>query len=201
MRRPLLLALLPAVHALLTVSPMGRVSSARSARGRDRVERAAPTSRIFSRCASTITPVFTRTHSYSRGHTRIHEDGWEIALGARREVTISLPDGQVMRTGPPRRGAAWSGACIGQPVRRPAPAPGAPVAPSGRSTRLQRARSGPLLRLDGIAAHDAGGAAGGGESVGRVGHSVAVTVSPSQCRGQARDSCRIPETGVNLELL
>ena len=39
-------------------------------------------------------------------HTRIHEDGWEIVLGARRELTISLPDGQIMRTGPPRRRAS-----------------------------------------------------------------------------------------------
>ncbi|MEM1333287.1 MAG: HNH endonuclease [Actinomycetota bacterium] len=38
-------------------------------------------------------------------HTRIHEDGWEITLGSRRELTIRVPDGQVMRTGPPRRGA------------------------------------------------------------------------------------------------
>jgi hypothetical protein len=39
-------------------------------------------------------------------HTRIHEDGWEITLGAHREFTIRLPDGQVMRTGPPKRSAA-----------------------------------------------------------------------------------------------
>ena len=39
-------------------------------------------------------------------HTRIHEDGWRIALGANRELTIELPDGQALRTGPPRRSAA-----------------------------------------------------------------------------------------------
>lgn len=39
-------------------------------------------------------------------HTRIHEDRWEITLGANRELTIRIPDGQVMRTGPPKRSAA-----------------------------------------------------------------------------------------------
>ncbi|MEL6890231.1 MAG: HNH endonuclease [Actinomycetota bacterium] len=39
-------------------------------------------------------------------HTRLHDDGWEVSLDANRELTITLPDGQVLRTGPPRRGAA-----------------------------------------------------------------------------------------------
>lgn len=39
-------------------------------------------------------------------HTRLHADGWEISLGSNRELVIRIPDGNVMRTGPPRRGAA-----------------------------------------------------------------------------------------------
>ncbi|MFK7917895.1 MAG: HNH endonuclease [Ilumatobacter sp.] len=39
-------------------------------------------------------------------HTRIHDHAWQIELGANRELTITLPDGQIMRTGPPRRSAA-----------------------------------------------------------------------------------------------
>ena len=42
-------------------------------------------------------------------HTRIHEDGWRITLGANRELTIQLPGGQVLRNGPPRRSAASRG--------------------------------------------------------------------------------------------
>jgi hypothetical protein len=41
-----------------------------------------------------------------RHHTRLHDDGWKVTLGARRELTIRFPDGQVMATGPPRRSAA-----------------------------------------------------------------------------------------------
>jgi len=39
-------------------------------------------------------------------HQKIHHDGWLITLGSNRELTISLPDGQIMTTGPPRRDAA-----------------------------------------------------------------------------------------------
>ena len=39
-------------------------------------------------------------------HTLIHRDNWDITLGEARELTIRLPDGQVMRTGPPRRSPA-----------------------------------------------------------------------------------------------
>jgi hypothetical protein len=39
-------------------------------------------------------------------HQKIHHHGWLITLGAHRELTITLPDGQIMTTGPPRRGAA-----------------------------------------------------------------------------------------------
>ncbi|HEX3090685.1 MAG TPA: HNH endonuclease, partial [Ilumatobacteraceae bacterium] len=39
-------------------------------------------------------------------HQRVHHDGWTITLGPNRELTITLPDGQVMTTGPPKRGAA-----------------------------------------------------------------------------------------------
>jgi Domain of unknown function (DUF222) len=37
---------------------------------------------------------------------RIHHDGWLITLGPNRELTITLPDGQIMTTGPPKRRAA-----------------------------------------------------------------------------------------------
>jgi hypothetical protein len=39
-------------------------------------------------------------------HQKIHHDHWLISLGPNRELTITLPDGQVMTTGPPRRDAA-----------------------------------------------------------------------------------------------
>ncbi len=39
-------------------------------------------------------------------HTRIHEDGWDITLGPNRELTVRIPDGQVIRAGPPKRSAA-----------------------------------------------------------------------------------------------
>jgi hypothetical protein len=39
-------------------------------------------------------------------HQRIHNDGWTVTLGANRELTITLPDGQIMTTGPPKRTAA-----------------------------------------------------------------------------------------------
>jgi hypothetical protein len=37
-------------------------------------------------------------------HTLLHEKNWDVALGPNRELSIRLPDGQIMRTGPPRRG-------------------------------------------------------------------------------------------------
>jgi hypothetical protein len=39
-------------------------------------------------------------------HQKIHKDGWLVSLGPNRELTITLPDGQIMTTGPPRRCAA-----------------------------------------------------------------------------------------------
>lgn len=39
-------------------------------------------------------------------HSRIHDDGWKISLGTNRTLEITLPDGQVLRTGPPKRSAA-----------------------------------------------------------------------------------------------
>ncbi len=42
----------------------------------------------------------------STHHTNIHHDGWTIELGSRRELTITLADGRVMNTGPPKRSAA-----------------------------------------------------------------------------------------------
>lgn len=39
-------------------------------------------------------------------HTGLHADDWLVELGPNRELTITLPDGRVMSTGPPRRNAA-----------------------------------------------------------------------------------------------
>jgi Domain of unknown function (DUF222)/HNH endonuclease len=39
-------------------------------------------------------------------HQKIHNDGWLVSLGPHRELTITLPDGQVMTTGPPKRAAS-----------------------------------------------------------------------------------------------
>jgi len=42
----------------------------------------------------------------SKHHSRLHVDGWVVELGPSRELTITLPGGRVMTTGPPRRNAA-----------------------------------------------------------------------------------------------
>ncbi len=42
----------------------------------------------------------------SQHHHCAHEGGWIFTLGPNRELTIELPDGQIMRTGPPGRKAA-----------------------------------------------------------------------------------------------
>ncbi len=39
-------------------------------------------------------------------HTRLHDHGWDVQLGPNRELTITLPDGNVLASGPPRRSAA-----------------------------------------------------------------------------------------------
>ena len=39
-------------------------------------------------------------------HTRLHDDGWEVTLGPNRELAIRYANGQVLRTGPPKRSAA-----------------------------------------------------------------------------------------------
>ncbi len=39
----------------------------------------------------------------SKHHHAAHEGGWLLTLGPDRELTIELPTGQIMRTGPPRR--------------------------------------------------------------------------------------------------
>ena len=39
-------------------------------------------------------------------HQKIHTCGWAVSLGSNRELTVTLPDGQIMSTGPPQRGAA-----------------------------------------------------------------------------------------------
>lgn len=42
----------------------------------------------------------------SKHHSAIHNDGWIVTLGPNRQLDITLPDGRVMATGPPRRSAA-----------------------------------------------------------------------------------------------
>ena len=42
----------------------------------------------------------------SAHHHRAHEGGWILTLGPNRELTVELPGGQIMRTGPPARNAA-----------------------------------------------------------------------------------------------
>ncbi|MEP7203225.1 MAG: DUF222 domain-containing protein [Ilumatobacteraceae bacterium] len=39
-------------------------------------------------------------------HHKIHNDGWLLTLTPDRTLTIKLPDGNIMTTGPPKRGAA-----------------------------------------------------------------------------------------------
>ena len=42
----------------------------------------------------------------SKHHGKIHHDNWVVELGPNRELTLRLPDGQVMTTGPPNRRTA-----------------------------------------------------------------------------------------------
>jgi hypothetical protein len=37
-----------------------------------------------------------------RHHHSVHEGGWQLALDARRNLTITYPDGNIMTTGPPK---------------------------------------------------------------------------------------------------
>lgn len=39
-------------------------------------------------------------------HTKVHDHGWNLALGPNRELTIRFPDGSIRNTGPPDRQAA-----------------------------------------------------------------------------------------------
>jgi hypothetical protein len=39
-------------------------------------------------------------------HHNIHDDGWQLTLEPNRTLTIQLPDGSIMTTGPPKRSAA-----------------------------------------------------------------------------------------------
>jgi hypothetical protein len=41
-----------------------------------------------------------------RHHRAIHHEGWTVELAADRTLLVTLPDGRVMTTGPPRRAAA-----------------------------------------------------------------------------------------------
>ena len=42
----------------------------------------------------------------SKHHHCVHDNGWTLTLGKNRELTITLPDGTIMTTGPPTRKAA-----------------------------------------------------------------------------------------------
>lgn len=42
----------------------------------------------------------------SKHHHNVHDKGWELALAVDRTLTVRLPDGDIMTTGPPRRRAA-----------------------------------------------------------------------------------------------
>jgi len=42
----------------------------------------------------------------SRHHVAVHDRGWVLELGDRRELTVRMPDGTIHNTGPPRRRAA-----------------------------------------------------------------------------------------------
>jgi hypothetical protein len=39
-------------------------------------------------------------------HHKIHDAGWQLTLGPNRQLTLTLPDGAIHATGPPRRRAA-----------------------------------------------------------------------------------------------
>jgi predicted restriction endonuclease len=41
-----------------------------------------------------------------RHHDAIHHQGWVVELGPDRVLTLTLPNGEVMTTGPPTRRAA-----------------------------------------------------------------------------------------------
>ncbi len=42
----------------------------------------------------------------TKHHTKVHHDAWTITLGPNRELTLTLPDGHIMTTGPPTIRAA-----------------------------------------------------------------------------------------------
>ena len=42
----------------------------------------------------------------SHQHTKVHHDGWHVALGPNHELTVRFPDGTVRDTGPPSRQSA-----------------------------------------------------------------------------------------------
>lgn len=54
-------------------------------------------------------------------HNLIHNDGWTIALGPNRQLTIGLRDGQLLRTGPPKRNAASRGRSEPKGIHMPPP--------------------------------------------------------------------------------
>ena len=42
----------------------------------------------------------------SRHHSQVHDQGWQLSMTADRQLTVTLPDGTRLSTGPPKRTAA-----------------------------------------------------------------------------------------------
>jgi hypothetical protein len=56
--------------------------------------------RVLSEGTTNLLPVCEHHHQ------NIQNDGWVLTLTPDRTLTIRLPDGQIMTTGPPKRSAA-----------------------------------------------------------------------------------------------
>lgn len=108
------------------VSAPGKLNLGRSSRTANRDQRRALNA-LYPRCAIPGCEArFTRTRLHhvqfwhdmgltdllnllpvcEHHHQTIHKNGWLVQLTADHTLTNSLPDGQVMTTGPPRRNAA-----------------------------------------------------------------------------------------------
>ena len=42
----------------------------------------------------------------SKHHHAVHDDGWQLSMTPDRQLTVTMPDGRQMSTGPPKRSAA-----------------------------------------------------------------------------------------------
>ena len=42
----------------------------------------------------------------SKHHHAVHDDGWQLSMTPDRQLTVTMPDGRQMTTGPPKRSAA-----------------------------------------------------------------------------------------------